>query len=54
LNVLQLVGKVKCELAGLEGDEVTQISGLFNRQEDAPTTPRLYGIDSIVGCSVVV
>jgi hypothetical protein len=29
------VGKIKSELSSLEGDEMTQISGLFNREEGA-------------------
>jgi hypothetical protein len=28
-----LVGKIKSELSSLEGDEMTQISGLFNRED---------------------
>jgi len=35
VSVLQLVGKIRSELSSLEGDEMTHISGLFNRDEGA-------------------
>jgi hypothetical protein len=42
-SLLQLVGKIKSELSSLEGDEMTQISGLFNREDGAqPLQPKNF------------
>ena len=39
------MGKIKSELSSLEGDEMTQISGLFNREEGAqPLQPKNFHI----------
>jgi hypothetical protein len=47
MYLLQLVGKIKSELSSLEGDEMTQISGLFNREEGAHPLPPKYFLTSV-------